>query len=1074
MQIPDKGLTPAEFYKMRRPEYFSDSQTIYEVVLTKEHLAFELSQIAKNQKQDEFETLCRRLAEKFITPNLIPQVGPTGGGDSKVDSETYPVSEDISDRWFIPMRGWEKGEKWAFAISAKQDWRSKVRIDVAKISKTDRGYTHIYFMTNQSPSSKKKSEAQEKLKSDFKIEVTILDSEWITEKVLNNGLIELVVDSLNMSDIYKRKSKSLGHNDAQRLEKLTELEAKIANSERYTEFDFQIVEDCLDAAILSRMLEISREEVEGKFERAARFCRKVKNKKQWLRIHYQKAWTFLNWYDDYSGFVIEFNYFKNYISDQHAASDLELYVNLFNLLKGLAGSGNCDISTFGISLDEEENLLISLLTELEEDTSKLCTSLIAKTYKSILALADTLPTKAGSEVHLLDISKHLENSRGFIEFPFEHFKDIIEVYGDVFPNSSQFDILVDTIGSISEMRTSELVAGEVFLKRALQKLDAKFHKECLIYFGKSVLKLSKEESQEGMYISLLGLSSAYSSLGLIWAANNCLVCAGNLSLSTLREKGIVNRRTYECSKQLAINELLLGRIPSFLTYHELALVVANNLNDDTAEDFNMIDAFLSVRILNTKIQNDEPISMLPEVLKKQSLWLSQDTCYFMLGYVELVENLLSGLDLKNPKDIEKHFTMLRDQPFKDQLIYETNFLSDKVITISSIILGCKFNLQFKSDKELMITAEIILSYLEGFFATSLDDVFPSSETIEIEIQRNIDVNGFTFSAKPASTNEYLLQINKFDFELSKRDAFWNAIWELTTLLLGRNLFVSNFKSYLENLFKKEEIIERLTLMFEYRKFSNNLLGSKSGSTYQDWVNEKIAKYPNKRKVSFEPKAVTNNHEPTINRKRSKKAESDFTHSDRRVYSIIETSLWDAAKWRAFGFFIDKVGMSIFMVFENIEAGKQIFDNWIKKYGKEDKEGKIKVTIIKGVNYENPSWYKVHISSDLSTDLFKSTKYILSPTRFHEINAINSTNLQNLIRSFDYFKEYRFCPARLLPNQNFEPCLDKAILKKTLFIRDAWQIGLHDLDSVVIMKGDKPIIPSGVSNAPVLKVLESRN
>jgi len=96
---------PSEFYRLRRPEYFSDTETIHTVELPREQLALELSQITTNQKQDEFETLCRRLSEKLITPNLIPQVGPTGGGDGKTDSETYPVSSDISDRWFVPENG---------------------------------------------------------------------------------------------------------------------------------------------------------------------------------------------------------------------------------------------------------------------------------------------------------------------------------------------------------------------------------------------------------------------------------------------------------------------------------------------------------------------------------------------------------------------------------------------------------------------------------------------------------------------------------------------------------------------------------------------------------------------------------------------------------------------------------------------------------------------------------------------------------------------------------------------------------------------------------------------------------
>ena len=116
-----KKLSPAEFYRKIRPENFSDSQVTYDIELPREQLAFELSEISKNQKQDQFETLCRRLAEKLICPNLIPQVGPTGGGDGKTDTETYPVSDQISERWFIPEHGWSKDEKWSLYIRYPQD-----------------------------------------------------------------------------------------------------------------------------------------------------------------------------------------------------------------------------------------------------------------------------------------------------------------------------------------------------------------------------------------------------------------------------------------------------------------------------------------------------------------------------------------------------------------------------------------------------------------------------------------------------------------------------------------------------------------------------------------------------------------------------------------------------------------------------------------------------------------------------------------------------------------------------------------------------------------------------------------
>ena len=310
MNKKDLHISPAEFYRTRRPEFFSDTEILNEVELPRELSKFELDNITTNQKENDFEVLCRRLAEKFISPNLIPQVGPTGGGDGKTDSETYPVSSAISDRWFIPENGWEKDEKWAFAISAQKAWRSKAKSDVKKIIETERGYTRVYFMTNQFISSKKKKDAQDKFIEQFNIDVVILDGKWILEKIYNNSLIDLFVSCLNMTQVYKKKKSIIGAKDAQRSKRLEEIENNIINPRRYFEYDFQIVEDALEAAILSRMLERPRDEVEGKFIRAFRFCKKVNDDKQWIRLFYQRAWTCLYWYNDYSSFVNDYKKFK--------------------------------------------------------------------------------------------------------------------------------------------------------------------------------------------------------------------------------------------------------------------------------------------------------------------------------------------------------------------------------------------------------------------------------------------------------------------------------------------------------------------------------------------------------------------------------------------------------------------------------------------------------------------------------------------------------------------------------------------------------------------------------------------
>src|SRR5690606_8378863 len=113
-----------------------------------------------------------------------------------------------------------------------------------------------------------------------------------------------------------------------------ELEKAIANPNRYFEYDHQLVDDALESAQIARMLELPRQEVEGKFDRAVRFGKKVGSKKQLLRIHYQKAWTLVNWYDDYTSFIEEYRICKSLIDDESHIAEVELIANLVNVLYG--------------------------------------------------------------------------------------------------------------------------------------------------------------------------------------------------------------------------------------------------------------------------------------------------------------------------------------------------------------------------------------------------------------------------------------------------------------------------------------------------------------------------------------------------------------------------------------------------------------------------------------------------------------------------------------------------------------------------------------------------------------------
>lgn len=1073
--------TPSEFYRSIRPEYFSDSESSYEFRLTKEILQLELNQITTNQKEYQFETFCRRLAEKTITPNLIPQVGPTGGGDGKTDFETYPVSEEISNRWFIPENGWSKDEKWAFAISAKKTWKEKAKSDVKKILGTEREYTKIFFITNQSPSSKQKKELQDSLKTEFETEIIILDNAWIVEKIFDNNLTDLAVMSLGLSEEYKKQNTRLGSNDAQRLQQLEELERNINTTNRYSDFDYQLVEDCLQAAIIARMLEKPKDEVEGKFDRAIRFCKKVNSSSQWIRILYQRAWTYINWFNDYSSFIEDFKSIKKYISDQSNILEVQYLCNLLNIMRSIDLMGHCNLHDFNIDFQQEQSNILQILESIEKDEQRQCSSLIATTFKLTILMADSLSNQKDPTQHIIDLNEVVSRSNKFIDYPFEMTNKLINVFGPLFSTNKEFDCLIDTVADVSQQRSSEMAAGEQFMKRAFQKISAGLISESIVWFGKAVLKLAKEESQEGMYFCLLGLASACSDLGLIWSSNCYFISATRIALKPFYESRMLDRRLWHCVKKLAQNELLIGRIPSFLTWHEFLLIIETQLNnkESTEEDENVLnlhDGCLANRILNTDFNSiSNKVSLLPGLFEKHQLWISKYALLYKLGHQELIlkDKLLPAV--KSLLELETFFNNLASQPFRQQIINPTDLLDKEEIILISRIIGCKVIVKLPKVTEALLLGETLLAFLESFLATSIGQLFPTKEIIEINILEDV--------RSPLQSSQIIKRKNEdiYDFAMHSFQELnidietkWQSLLNLAMELLKDNFQSNQPQEYFEQLFKKEEVIERLILILQHPANTSYILGNRTKFFLNNWLDSErnLQIYPQKKEPiididTFKVIKEKDSPEEFLNLE-------NIRHNNIEVISVIDDELWNKAKWSGFGLILHpQFGFFISLGYQNGDTGKEIFRRWSKKTGSQDTEDLIQITIIRGINKNNPNWYRVLIKPNLSLESSSKEKYFYLVSKPLTVEAHSPDNLNMIVEAFQSFKEYTLCPSYMGEGIKNEVYFEEGIKKYSLNIRDAWEIGENDFDRMGILEEDQPVIPSNISDAPVLQLLQQK-
>src|SRR6266699_1342231 len=241
-------LSPNEFMRARRPERFSDSVVNDEPALDRSILEYHLDTITSRSQEVAFATFARHLAEQEICPNLLPQTGPTGGGDSKVDAETYPVAGDLALGWYVGIEA--ASERWGFAFSAKKGWKDKVVSDVNKAVATGRGYAKVFFVSNQFIRDKARAEVEDGLRRTHGLDVRILDRTWILDKVFSNERQALAIEHLQIATSIRKQIRK-GPRDTQRELDLEGVEQRIQKALTESRQGPQLAEDCMEAAELA-------------------------------------------------------------------------------------------------------------------------------------------------------------------------------------------------------------------------------------------------------------------------------------------------------------------------------------------------------------------------------------------------------------------------------------------------------------------------------------------------------------------------------------------------------------------------------------------------------------------------------------------------------------------------------------------------------------------------------------------------------------------------------------------------------------------------------------------------------
>jgi hypothetical protein len=1081
-----RKLRPSEFMRARRPERFADSRVIEEPKLTQAMFEYQLQTLTSRKQETEFEHFTRRLAQREICPNLLPQTGPTGGGDSKVDAETYPVSEEITLRWY--EGGTRAGkERWAFAFSAKKDWEGKVKTDIKKIAETGRHYDLAYFITNQFVADKKRAVVEESLEKEFGIPVRILDRTWIVKSIFDHRHQNIAIETLHLTGYENAIKRELGPNDARRETELREFDAEIADPTRYEGVNYQLAEDCLRSALLARGLERTRAEIEGRFARAEQIARSVGYQQQQLRVAYNRAWTTFWWFDDFRQLNALYDDIEVLALASDQADDLERLANLCTLLATSINAGQLDSKT--AKFRDRTSKLRDALKRLAADGERPNNALWARTTALLMDLQLSLSDATKLSGVLKELNKVLESTQGLISYPIEPITKIIRELGSILPDNEQYDDLLERVVAITQERASRGEAGRLLLERGFQKLKGNRPYDAIVLFGRAQQLLALREYRDELISALFGAGLAYEAVGLLWAARANTLAAANLAISDYVEEGVVRRELLLALEKLVWPELQLGRIPSVLQWMEAASAVAQHarLSDEGKKRFAdrrwMQDGVLAILFLRTDASTLKWLDWMPSLLDHYELFGSWMSLLYALGYEDHLRNERAIPADEGPESVTDFFVKWLQQPASNDLVNTPEFYLESRVVLRSSVLGVNLSVYSRNDVPSILLGERILAALEALLATSLEGVFPHVEDFAINIRTSELVHG-----QPEYEFDEVAQAVTVIHAPTGKSSISEGAWlqDLLVNILARVVMIKDLEEFGRRVFGEESGFSRAINFSDPTVPIGNILGGSAKFRMSDWEQKYKETFPLRRASEWNRGLLTTQvvEEPHPKRElqpgegeppRELLDFSKVKHSQRRIMSLVNIPLWDRAQWGGTIYALPPDSPPILgLGFRDAKAGKAVFEGWRRTLGQKDEEEKLRISIVTGIDVRHPFWYRVVIGSNVKTPDIPRQSHMVMVQRINTMHAETPRNLEGFLEKFRASGRFLVIPVHMQGERvPGEPFIGLAIEKTELLVRPAWKIGPNDLDSMAVDADDSPIIPHGTKSAPVLKLLKKK-
>ncbi|HIG0358619.1 TPA: hypothetical protein ACX96Z_000175 [Clostridium sporogenes] len=1066
-----------EAFKKMHPEQFSDSKIMKKAQLSKEFMDYYLGTVSSRSQEKEFEQFCQKIIEAELCPNLLTQTGPTGGGDSKVDSETYPVAEILTETWFYGDGNKAGTERWAFAVSAKKEWSGKFKSDVEKIVKVndeeERGYTKIFFLSNQYISDKKRAQKEDELRNIYKMDIRIFDKNWLLDKIFakdSNKLI--VIDCFHLSENLLDE-KMVGKHDYCRQIELGSIGEKLAKP---TELKISEIIPLAQKSIeLGRELEYNKHDILGLMDRYKRLANEYGNKNEKIECVYECAWTIYWWYTDKTEFYELYIELEKLVLQEDSIYAFEKLIILWINLNALKMEG------FEVNIDSHTKKILDKYEQMIADSTKPNTILQARNAYQLMRifLGDDINDIVDEYINII------KKSIGSLEINLYPISRIVQE-NQLFENAERynelFELIVERMGE--ENKNGEV--GRMLAKRGHALKETKPY-EAIAYFSRTLRRFYNESNKEHLITIVLEMGELFEKIGLFWAARNFYLYDFCLCFNKYIKQGEISPVLMISANRLKYVELRLGRIMYSSEFHYLEQISKNIYPEKLRNEEENYDYILAIQIFRTSFEKLKNIGKLAGYFEDRNLDFSKIAVEYELGHYD--NEMLTAFN-GDKVAFDDFIAKWKKQPALHDLKAEPWYGFENEISMKSRILGCLFEVKTTNNAFAIEFASSVLATIECFLGTGINvklgsmvgkiriNVYLSQgNKFNIDIRRNSDL--------PTEINISITRYNHGEYlqaQSRMHDKFVEILGLVISIMFPRKAEFNKIKEMAE----KEEAIIRTNIFANSTFISIETFGDKEFLFTE--LTEKYEQLSLERSEKSEITDLTDadklektNDEFEIKHERPPE-EADFRNiSNENIITsdIINIPLWDNSGWMGVMFLMIPGELPILAPVFKKEIGKNIFSEWIKEIGNDDKKDIVGLRIIKGINKDHPFWYRVVIGSEKMprTKTADKKSIFVLPARLHTMEAQSNMNVLNFEKALSISKDYYICPAIFkVPGQNPEIDFSKKILKHvdSIKICNAWEVTENDiLYECGVMPNDNPVIPRGKEDTFILKMIERK-